>query len=140
MKEAYKQSDGRKIEGRRVLVDVERGRTVEDWRPMRLGGGLGGETRAPKEPRKKMMAEAAAKGVLLAPPGGPGGPIRCRVLRLLLTSEHTHCCSLCGTSGNCGGTSANTTLDMLATVSLVYQTCICKFMSPLCYPCATLQA
>jgi RNA recognition motif-containing protein len=31
MKEAYKQSDGRKIEGRRILVDVERGRTVENW-------------------------------------------------------------------------------------------------------------
>jgi U1 small nuclear ribonucleoprotein len=31
MKEAYKQSDGRKIEGRRILVDVERGRTVEHW-------------------------------------------------------------------------------------------------------------
>jgi len=28
MKAAYKQADGRKIDGRRVLVDVERGRTV----------------------------------------------------------------------------------------------------------------
>ncbi|WJX89839.1 hypothetical protein P8452_71804 [Trifolium repens] len=41
MKAAYKQADGRKIEGRRVLVDVERGRTVPNWRPRRLGGGLG---------------------------------------------------------------------------------------------------
>ena len=31
MKEAYKGADGKKIEGRRVLVDVERGRTVENW-------------------------------------------------------------------------------------------------------------
>jgi U1 small nuclear ribonucleoprotein len=31
MKEAYKLADGRKIEGRRVVVDVERGRTVENW-------------------------------------------------------------------------------------------------------------
>lgn len=31
MKEAYKMSDGRKIETRRILVDVERGRTVENW-------------------------------------------------------------------------------------------------------------
>jgi U1 small nuclear ribonucleoprotein len=31
MKEAYKNADGRKIEGRRILVDVERGRTVENW-------------------------------------------------------------------------------------------------------------
>lgn len=38
---AYKQADGRKIDGRRVLVDVERGRTVPNWRPRRLGGGLG---------------------------------------------------------------------------------------------------
>ncbi|KAF5738162.1 U1 small nuclear ribonucleoprotein 70 kDa-like [Tripterygium wilfordii] len=41
MKGAYKQADGRKIDGRRVLVDVERGRTVPNWRPRRLGGGLG---------------------------------------------------------------------------------------------------
>ncbi|CAL1399791.1 unnamed protein product [Linum trigynum] len=41
MKSAYKQADGRKIDGRRVLVDVERGRTVPNWRPRRLGGGLG---------------------------------------------------------------------------------------------------
>ncbi|XP_004287907.1 PREDICTED: U1 small nuclear ribonucleoprotein 70 kDa [Fragaria vesca subsp. vesca] len=41
MKAAYKQADGKKIESRRVLVDVERGRTVPNWRPRRLGGGLG---------------------------------------------------------------------------------------------------
>ena len=39
------QGDGKKIDGRRVLVDVERGRTVRNWRPRRLGGGLG-STRA----------------------------------------------------------------------------------------------
>ncbi|KAG1362205.1 U1 small nuclear ribonucleoprotein 70 kDa [Cocos nucifera] len=38
---AYKQADGRKVDGKRVLVDVERGRTVPNWRPRRLGGGLG---------------------------------------------------------------------------------------------------
>ncbi|CAG5129846.1 unnamed protein product [Candidula unifasciata] len=42
MHAAYKHADGHKIDGRRVLVDVERGRTVEGWRPRRLGGGLGG--------------------------------------------------------------------------------------------------
>ena len=31
MKSAYKQADGRKLEGRRVTVDVERGRTVPGW-------------------------------------------------------------------------------------------------------------
>ncbi|XP_042436033.1 U1 small nuclear ribonucleoprotein 70 kDa-like [Zingiber officinale] len=41
MKSAYKQADGRKLDNRRVLVDVERGRTVPNWRPRRLGGGLG---------------------------------------------------------------------------------------------------
>jgi len=38
----YKHADGKKIDGRRVLVDVERGRTVKGWLPRRLGGGLGG--------------------------------------------------------------------------------------------------
>lgn len=41
MKVAYKQGDAKKIDGRRVLVDVERGRTVRNWKPRRLGGGLG---------------------------------------------------------------------------------------------------
>jgi len=45
MRNAYKLADGKKIDGRRVLVDVERGRTVKGWRPRRFGGGLGG-TRA----------------------------------------------------------------------------------------------
>lgn len=31
MKDAYKHADGTKIDGRRVLVDVERGRTMEGW-------------------------------------------------------------------------------------------------------------
>ena len=33
MKEAYKRADGMRVDGKRVLVDVERGRTVEDWLP-----------------------------------------------------------------------------------------------------------
>jgi len=41
LKNAYKHCDGKKIDGRRVLVDIERGRTISDWRPRRLGGGLG---------------------------------------------------------------------------------------------------
>ncbi|XP_062206057.1 U1 small nuclear ribonucleoprotein 70 kDa-like isoform X2 [Phragmites australis] len=41
MKNAYKQADGRKVDGKRVVVDVERGRTVPNWHPRRLGGGLG---------------------------------------------------------------------------------------------------
>jgi len=34
---SYKHADGKKIDGRRVLVDVERGRTVKGWQPRRLG-------------------------------------------------------------------------------------------------------
>jgi len=41
MRNAYKLADGRKIDNRRILVDVERGRTVRNWRPRRLGGGIG---------------------------------------------------------------------------------------------------
>ena len=34
---AYKHADGKKIDGRRVLVDVERARTVKGWLPRSLG-------------------------------------------------------------------------------------------------------
>ncbi|KAI7826002.1 hypothetical protein BC939DRAFT_118404 [Gamsiella multidivaricata] len=37
MKAAYKDADGIKVLGRRIVVDVERGRTVKGWRPKRLG-------------------------------------------------------------------------------------------------------
>lgn len=49
MHTAYKHADGKKIDGRRVLVDVERGRTVKGWLPRRLGGGLGGTRRGGTE-------------------------------------------------------------------------------------------
>eukprot|EP00300_Choanocystis_sp_HF-7_P014722 c18794_g1_i1.p1 GENE.c18794_g1_i1~~c18794_g1_i1.p1 ORF type:complete len:380 (+),score=35.47 c18794_g1_i1:58-1197(+) len=73
MKRAYKYGDGKKIDGRRVLVDVERGRTVEKWLPRRLGGGLG-DLRAPKKPRqgKKKKSEKPPP----APAGSTYGPIR----------------------------------------------------------------
>ncbi|KAF2678604.1 RNA-binding domain-containing protein [Lentithecium fluviatile CBS 122367] len=65
MKAAYKETDGIKIKERRVLVDVERGRTVSGWRPRRFGGGLGGRgyTKGPP-PRPAGFA---------GPPAGPGG-------------------------------------------------------------------
>lgn len=34
--------NGHRIKGRRILVDVERGRTVKGWKPRKLAGGLGG--------------------------------------------------------------------------------------------------
>jgi U1 small nuclear ribonucleoprotein len=42
MKRAYRAADGIKIEGKNIVVDVERGHTVPNWLPRRLGGGLGG--------------------------------------------------------------------------------------------------
>jgi len=42
MKRAYRAADGMRIEGREIVVDVERSHTVPDWLPRRLGGGLGG--------------------------------------------------------------------------------------------------
>ena len=43
MKDAFRRGDGRKIDGRRVLIDVVRAGTVNGWLPRRLGGGLGGK-------------------------------------------------------------------------------------------------
>ena len=43
MKTAYTKADGIRLPGHsmRIVVDVERGRTVKGWLPRRLGGGLG---------------------------------------------------------------------------------------------------
>ncbi|KAI8047288.1 uncharacterized protein B0P05DRAFT_566327 [Gilbertella persicaria] len=49
MRAAYKDADGLKILGRRILVDVERARTVKGWKPRRLGGGLGGREQQQKK-------------------------------------------------------------------------------------------
>jgi U1 small nuclear ribonucleoprotein 70kDa len=42
-------ADGRRIEGRKVLVDRELGRTRKDWLPRRLGGGKGDSRRDRKD-------------------------------------------------------------------------------------------
>lgn len=44
-------ADGRRIDGRRVIVDRELGRRKKDWVPRRLGGGKG-EARRNKEDEK----------------------------------------------------------------------------------------
>merc|ERR1712029_698769 len=68
LKNAYKQGDGKKIDARRVMVDVERGRTVEGWLPRRLGGGRGpGRVGKPSKKKKRKMdaikdREKAEKG------------------------------------------------------------------------------
>lgn len=61
MKQAYKMADGRKIEDKRVLVDVERGRTVPNWRPRRLGGGKGGDARLVARPPKDLKRQFVAR-------------------------------------------------------------------------------
>lgn len=38
---AYKSANYRKIDGWKVAVDYEKGRTLIGWRPRRLGGGAG---------------------------------------------------------------------------------------------------
>jgi len=55
---AYKKADGRKVDSRRLLVDVERGRTVRNWRPRRFGGGLGESRKTkPKKGEEKLVLE-----------------------------------------------------------------------------------
>ncbi|EUC32527.1 hypothetical protein COCCADRAFT_98522 [Bipolaris zeicola 26-R-13] len=72
MKAAYKETDGIKIKDRRVLVDVERGRTVSGWRPRRFGGGLGGRGYT-KGPAARGSGGAGGFGGAPAGPGGFGG-------------------------------------------------------------------
>jgi len=43
---ARDKADGRIIDNNRILVDRELGRTKKGWRPRRLGGGKGGQTRS----------------------------------------------------------------------------------------------
>ncbi|KAJ2823118.1 hypothetical protein IWW50_003918 [Coemansia erecta] len=49
MREAFRCADGVRVLGRRVVVDVERGRTVKGWLPRKFGGGLGGTRIGAKE-------------------------------------------------------------------------------------------
>lgn len=68
MKAAYKDSDRLHIMGKRVLVDVERGRTVRGWKPRRLGGGLGGRPK-PEPPMPSFVGGGGSGGG----GGGRGG-------------------------------------------------------------------
>lgn len=43
--DAVSRADGRRVEGRKVIVDRELGRTRKDWLPRRLGGGKGDQRR-----------------------------------------------------------------------------------------------
>lgn len=78
LKTAFKEADGMKIDGRRIVVDVERGRTVKGWKPRRLGGGLG-STRVGKPEQNQRYAGRDVQGRDSLPPamadafGGPRG-------------------------------------------------------------------
>eukprot|EP01033_Poteriospumella_lacustris_P004879 gene4879-3493_t len=60
---AVRKSEGKRIEGRRIVCDVERGRTVKNWRPMRFGGGVGGR---PAKKSKKTLDEEALKAATVS--------------------------------------------------------------------------
>ena len=49
---AFRQADGKRIDGRRIIVDAEMGRTKEKWRPRRLGGGRGDTRKTKNHPYK----------------------------------------------------------------------------------------
>eukprot|EP01024_Parvocaulis_polyphysoides_P014591 TRINITY_DN16076_c0_g1_i1.p2 TRINITY_DN16076_c0_g1~~TRINITY_DN16076_c0_g1_i1.p2 ORF type:complete len:364 (-),score=58.57 TRINITY_DN16076_c0_g1_i1:113-1204(-) len=61
LKVAYKMADGRKIDGKRILVDVERGRTVPGWKPRRLGGGMGNAAKAQSSLDRKREEERSSR-------------------------------------------------------------------------------
>jgi U1 small nuclear ribonucleoprotein 70kDa len=61
------------ILGKKILVDVERGRTVRGWKPRRLGGGLGGR---PKTESLPAPAIPAPRGGMRGGGGGGGGGFR----------------------------------------------------------------
>ncbi|KAF7773576.1 hypothetical protein Agabi119p4_5743 [Agaricus bisporus var. burnettii] len=72
MKAAYKESDGLHIMGKKILVDVERGRTVRGWKPRRLGGGLGGRPKKVEAPPPRTSTGPSTGGDR----GGGGGSFR----------------------------------------------------------------
>lgn len=59
VRRAYYDANGIDIKGRKVLVDTERGRSVKNWKPRRLGGGLGGRAPVSKASVVKPMSQKA---------------------------------------------------------------------------------
>ena len=58
-KNAYKHADSKVVDGRRLVVDYERGRSDSGWLPRRFGGGFG-DTRAAK-PKKVRTPKVSKK-------------------------------------------------------------------------------
>lgn len=52
VKDAYENANGVLINGKPILVDIERGRTIKNWIPRFLGGGLGGRQLVRKNERR----------------------------------------------------------------------------------------
>ena len=67
MKRAYRAADGMRLEGRAIVVDVERGHTVPNWLPRKFGGGLGGGSRVGGPSNRNAGAGGSGGG------GGGGG-------------------------------------------------------------------
>jgi U1 small nuclear ribonucleoprotein 70kDa len=63
LKDAFKSSDGRKLCNRRIVVDVERGRTVKNWKPRRLAGGLGGSRIGSKSQNTMYLGREPVQGI-----------------------------------------------------------------------------
>mmetsp|Transcript_31615 Transcript_31615/g.53915 ORF Transcript_31615/g.53915 Transcript_31615/m.53915 type:complete len:457 (+) Transcript_31615:101-1471(+) len=76
MKRAYRAADGMRLEGRSIVVDVERGHTVPNWLPRKFGGGLGGTRLGGKD--KNVFMAGRYDPSKQPPPnsmmGGGGGP------------------------------------------------------------------
>ncbi|KAJ1511012.1 U1 small nuclear ribonucleoprotein 70 kDa [Coelomomyces lativittatus] len=68
MKQAFKEMDGVKIGQKRIVVDVERGRTVKGWRPRRLGQGLGYSRLGPKDICQHYPGRDTRQRVASSPP------------------------------------------------------------------------
>ena len=62
---ALVKGEGRRVDGRRVKVDYERGRTKSDWIPRRLGGGKGDTRRDRTE--EKIIRDLKKSHPLLRP-------------------------------------------------------------------------
>ncbi|KAL9189126.1 hypothetical protein ACHAXT_011616 [Thalassiosira profunda] len=78
MKRAFRAADGMRLEGRSIVVDVERGHTVPNWLPRKFGGGLGGTRLGGKDknvviPGRYDPSKAPPPGMGHMGPGGPGG-------------------------------------------------------------------
>jgi len=74
MKRAFRGADGMKIEGRPIVVDVERGHTVPNWLPRKFGGGLGGKNMTYGVGRAASNPGNAQMNSMGGPPMGMGGP------------------------------------------------------------------